>query len=145
LNKNMKGKVDMKTGELQKEEKEKKERETIEKIKKILRKYGCKRSHLVEILSVYPTREIEAATKAVLRGRRYPKVKSQLENWLETFYTNHFEKFGKFPQKPLVRETIIKHFPKIKLKKGKLPARHELLLDKVYHRLYMRLKRKKQN
>jgi len=142
LNKNMKGRVE-KTEELQKEEKEKKERETIEKIKRILRKYGCKRSHLVEIISVYPTREIEAATKAVLRKRRYPKVKSQLESWIETFYTNHFERFGKFPEKPLVREVITKNFPKIKLKKGKLPAHHELLLDKVYHRLYMRLKRKK--
>jgi len=136
-------KANMRAEELQKEEKEKKERETIEKIKRVLRKYGCKRSHLVEILSVYPTREIEAATKAVLRKRRYPKVKSQLENWLETFYTNYYEQFGKFPEKPLVRETIIKHFPKIKLKKGKLPPHHELLLDKLYHRLYMRLKRKR--
>jgi hypothetical protein len=110
-------------------------------VKRSLRKHGCKRSHLAEILSVYPTREIQVVVKSVLRKRKYPKVKSQLESWLETFFMNYYERNGKFPPKQLVRETIAKHFPKIKLRNGKLPPTKELLLIKIYSRLYMRLKR----
>ena len=119
-----------------------KEKKTLEKIRKWLKSKGCKRSHLLFLMEVYPTREVEATFKTFLRKRKHPKVKNRVEAWLETFYVNYFEKNGKLPSKKEVRETIVRYFEKLRIKDEKLhPFKYEFLLNRVYYRVYMRFKR----
>ncbi|GAB6077310.1 hypothetical protein [Desulfurobacterium crinifex] len=121
--------------------------EWIEEVAKGLRKRGLKRSDLERIMTCYPSREIQAVYKKIMRRRKRKnkeiKVSSKLEEYLESLYSNRLKKKGETIKKEEVRFILNTAF-KIPLnERGKLPRHIEKLIDKVRMRVYNRYLREK--
>jgi hypothetical protein len=117
----------------------------LSRILETLRKRGRKVSDLKGILSLYRTRDIESAVKSILRKRRKKAkgVKSEFENFVESFCVNYCKSTGRLPAIKKVRELSGAYFGIPLTSEGYLPSRFERIVRRVMNRLRVRFWRSK--